>query len=38
MKLYGEAVRKECKDGREEVGIAESWFKDTLQEGSFAGW
>lgn len=37
VKLYGEAVGKEDKDGREEVGIDESWFKDALQAGSFQG-
>lgn len=28
---------KEDKDGREKVGIDESWFKDALQAGSFHG-
>lgn len=37
MKLYGEAMAREGKDGREEVGTAESWFKDVLREGSFSG-
>lgn len=37
MKLYGEAVGKEGKAGREEMGPGESWFKVSSRRADFRG-